>query len=671
MSNMNAQAQFAKENSAPTLNTRDKKLVQESFEKVAAIAPAAAKLFYERLFELDPGLERLFRGDMDEQGKKLMDMLAVAVQNLDYPEKLLPVLEKLSKRHVGYGVEADHYPTVGQALLDTLKKGLGDDFTTPVRSAWENVFGLVATTMINAASDKKNILSDSTLLLQSLELMGTNVFIADAEFNLIFANKKSLSTLTDMADVVRNLFKLEVNELIGGSIDRFHMGPLKDKIRGILSERKNFPYRKTITVGPRRLDLNVNLLQEKNVMKGYIVNWEDVTEKEAFEANTARLQSMMDNIPVNVLLCDLDLNLTYMNPASSKTLKTLERYLPVPVEKMMGQKIDIYHKVPAHQRAVIGNSKNLPKTSNIKLGQEILALTVSPVFDKQNNYIAAMATWAVISDNVKVANEVADVVQMLTSASTELQASSQSMAAGSEETSKQAQTVAAASEQASRSVQSVATASEEMSKSIKEISARVQDTASIAQQAAKEAVATNQTMSNLSKSSEEIGQVVKVIASIAQQTNLLALNATIEAARAGEAGKGFAVVANEVKELARQTAKATEEINQKISSVQKDTNSAVGAIVGIEKIITKLNENAITIAAAVEEQNAATGEISRSATEASKGTLEVNQNISHVSKVANESSKTAIEIQTASGQLSQVAIKMDASIKEFLKKMGL
>jgi methyl-accepting chemotaxis protein len=651
------------------LASKDKKLIQESFKKVAALGPAVPKLFYERLFELDPSLERLFRGDMDEQGAKLMDMLSSAVLLLDRPEKLVPALEALAKRHLDYGVEDEHYGTVGRALLDTLKKGLGDDFSPPVRSAWTSLYGVISSTMINATS--KGLLSQSDSLLQSLDRMGTNVFMADAEFNLIFANKKAKDTLSSMADVVRNLFKLEIDELVGGSIDRFHAGPLKDKIRKILSDKKNFPYRTTISVGPRRLDLNVNILEEKHEIKGYIVNWEDVTEKEKLDAESARLQSMMDNIPVNVLLCDRDLNLTYMNPASARTLKTLQSVLPVPVEKIVGQKIDIFHKVPSHQRAILSDAKNLPKISNIKLAGETLALTVSPVFDKQNNYIAAMATWSIISDNVKVANEVAEVVQMLTAASTELEASSQSMAAGSEETSKQAQTVAAASEEASRSVQSVATASEEMSKSIKEISARVQDTANIAQQASKEATSTNETMSNLSRSSEEIGQVVKVIASIAQQTNLLALNATIEAARAGEAGKGFAVVANEVKELARQTAKATEEINQKITSVQKDTSSAVGAIQGIQGIISKLNENAMTIAAAVEEQNAATGEISRSATEASRGTVEVNQNISHVSKVAGESSRTAAEIQAASGQLSEVASKMDKTIQDFIKKMGL
>ncbi len=657
-------------------SAKQKKLVQDSFKKVVPIADTAASLFYERLFELDPSTRSLFKGDLEDQGAKLMAMLGRIVKGLDRLEATIPMIEELAKKHAReYGVEVAHYETVGQALIDTLKKGLGAAFTKEVKSAWIAAYTLISGVMTEAASTVKkkgNVLSDMRSLRQGVDRLGTNVMIANSNFELIYVNERSRVTLEKMAGVIREAFGLEVSDLVGGSIDRFHKGESKERVRRILSDRKAFPYRKTIQLGGLLLDLNVNVLEAPDhSIAGYIVNWEDVTEREHFTAEASRLQSMMDNMPINVMLADRDLKLIYMNPASAKVLRSIESLLPMPVDKMMGQKIDIFHKNPAYQRNLLADSKNLPRRANIKLGNETLDLNISPIFDRNQSYIGAMATWTLITDNVRVANEVANVVQTLTSASTELQASSQSMATGAEETSKQALAVASASEQASRSVHSVAAASEEMSKSIKEISARVQEAANIAQKAAAEAKATNQTMDSLSKSSVEIGQVVKVIASIAQQTNLLALNATIEAARAGEAGKGFAVVANEVKELARQTAKATEEINQKIGTVQRETGEAVSAIQGIAKVIAQLNEISMTIAAAVEEQNAATAEISRSASEASRGTADVNQNISHVTTVANEGSRTAADIQNAAKQLALVSDQMDRTIKEFLKKMGI
>ena len=126
--------------------------VQQTFAVIAPIADDAAALFYRRLFELDPSLKAMFRGDMTEQRRKLMQMLTAAVKGLNNLDRLVPIVEELGRRHAGYGVADAHYNTVGEALLWTLEKGLGKDFTPEVKDAWATVYGLLATTMQNAAS---------------------------------------------------------------------------------------------------------------------------------------------------------------------------------------------------------------------------------------------------------------------------------------------------------------------------------------------------------------------------------------------------------------------------------------------------------------------------------------------------------------------------------------
>src|SRR5215204_3796856 len=133
------------------LTLAQKQLVQESFAVIAPIAGDAATLFYRRLFELEPSLQRMFRGDMAEQRRKLMQMLTAAVKGLDRLDQLVPVVEDLGRRHAGYGVADAHYDTVGAALLWTLEKGLGDGFTPDVNDAWVAVYGLLAGTMKDAA----------------------------------------------------------------------------------------------------------------------------------------------------------------------------------------------------------------------------------------------------------------------------------------------------------------------------------------------------------------------------------------------------------------------------------------------------------------------------------------------------------------------------------------
>ncbi len=134
------------------VSPRTMELVQRSWAQVLPISDAAASLFYDRLFELDPSLRSLFKSDLAQQKKKLMQTLGIAVDGLNNPQRLIPVLEQLGARHAGYMVQEHHYALVGDALLWTLREGLGEAFTPEIESAWKEIYGLVAGVMKKAAA---------------------------------------------------------------------------------------------------------------------------------------------------------------------------------------------------------------------------------------------------------------------------------------------------------------------------------------------------------------------------------------------------------------------------------------------------------------------------------------------------------------------------------------
>ncbi len=261
---------------------------------------------------------------------------------------------------------------------------------------------------------------------------------------------------------------------------------------------------------------------------------------------------------------------------------------------------------------------------------------------------------------------VGEIIETVSSASTELEASAASLTKTAERAERVTTMVAAASEEASTNVQSVASATEEMASSVNEISRQVQESARMANEAVGQARSTTGRVSELSKAATRIGDVVELINTIAGQTNLLALNATIEAARAGEAGRGFAVVASEVKALAEQTAKATGEIGQQITGIQAATQDSVNAIKEISGTIEKLSEISSTIAAAVEEQGAATQEISRNVQQAAEGTQQVSSNITDVQRGASETGSASSQVLSAAQTLSSDSNRLKLEVDKFL-----
>ncbi len=385
----------------------------------------------------------------------------------------------------------------------------------------------------------------------------------------------------------------------------------------------------------------------------------DITETKKL----SNMKQMVDLSPINTMLADKTGKLVYMNEASRRTLRTLEKHLPDRVDNLVGQSIDIFHKRPEHQRRIISEARNLPLSSKIRVGPETLDLLVSPIINSAGEYIGPMVTWALITEKVQLIATLEETAQQLAAAAEELAATATQLNNNATSTLQQSNTAAANTEEVSKGVQIVATNTEEMVASIKEIARNTSEAADISKDTMRRTQETNKTITQLGVSSEEIGNVIKVISSIAQQTNLLALNATIEAARAGEAGKGFAVVANEVKELAKQTAKATDDITNKINAIQGDTKGAVAAITGISQVIEKLNMISVAIAAAVEEQTATANEVSRVVKESNHGVEGIAEVVRNVSNSAQQSSAGSSQTLEAAKSLSTLAEKLKALVK--------
>ena len=235
-----------------------------------------------------------------------------------------------------------------------------------------------------------------------------NIMFADLDLNIRYMNPASTKTLKS----IQQYLPVPVEKMIGQNIDVFHKVPSFQ--RGLLSDAKNLPRKANIQVGPETLDLLVSpIYDDKKNYIGAMVTWSVITEQLKIETEVARIQSMMEQAPVNIMFADKDLVIRYLNPASTKTLKSIQQYLPIPAEKMVGQNIDVFHKDPSFQRGLLSDPKNLPRKANIQVGPETLDLLVSPVLDQNNKYLGAMVTWSVITEQLKTATEVARVQSMM------------------------------------------------------------------------------------------------------------------------------------------------------------------------------------------------------------------------------------------------------------------
>jgi methyl-accepting chemotaxis protein len=473
-----------------------------------------------------------------------------------------------------------------------------------------------------------------------LETLPLAVLVANKDFDIIYANQASRDALRRL----QNVLPINADSIVGRNIDVFHKNPAHQRL--LMSDRRNLPHKARISIGNEWLDLHVSALdREIGGAAGYLLSWSIVTDLVRQEAETKRLLTMLDMMPINVMLADKDtFEITYANKTSIATLRKIEQHLPCRADELVGKSIDIFHKNPSHQRRLLGDyQRNLPHRAVINVGSDKLELNVSALTDSQGGYLGPLVCWSVVTDSVELATKMEEVVSTVSAAATEMRASAEAMRATADSGREKASTVAAASE--------------ELSSSISEISRQISRTQQITNEALSEGERSMKIVNGLADAASKIGQVVNLINDIADQTNLLALNATIEAARAGEAGKGFAVVAAEVKALANQTAKATGDISKQVEGIQAATNAVVSANEAINQTLGQMNEIASTVAAAVEEQSAAT--------------QNVTSNIGEVSSGAAETGRIAGDVNAASGELAARSEDLRVHVGAFLQKLGV
>ncbi len=371
---------------------------------------AVVDKFYDRIMA-DPEVSHFFE-DVDMTTMKAHQYMFMS-QSFGGPAKYRGASLKDAHKHLK--IEAKHFDRVATHLDGAMEDaGVHEALRAEVVGAVAGLKGEVVqaparlSILPGGGGDQKQLdelkkrVSELTTNRAMLENAPVNVMFADRQNKIRYINPRSVRTLRTL----EKYLPVAADDMLGQSIDIFHKNPSHQ--RKLLGDPNNLPHRASISVGPERLDLLVSpIYDDAGTYTGAMVTWEIITEKERAERDLARTKSMMEQAPINVLFADTDYVIQYVNPASVRTLKTIEHLLPVKVDQIVGQSIDIFHKRPEHQRRILGDPKrNLPHQANIQLGAETLSLLVSPIYDHKGDTSGTMVTWEVITERLATERKV-------------------------------------------------------------------------------------------------------------------------------------------------------------------------------------------------------------------------------------------------------------------------
>ena len=414
------------------------KLVQQSWDTVKPIASETAALFYKTLFEMDPALKTLFPQDLTDQGVKLMSMLSTAVKLLDDPDKLIPIIQDLGVRHVGYGTRNAHYDTVGAVLLKTLATSLGDGFTQEVKQAWTAIYNMLSTTMIDAANNAEKIPQENMIgdamkantemtsnnsnavavrLQGALDQSTTAFMMIDRDFAITYFNATTLKLLKYHEATFKKVwptFVADPDVIMGSNIDMFHKDPSHQ--RKLLSDPNNLPFKTDIHIEHLTIELNVTaIMDDKGEYIGNSLEWYDVTEDRAKSAEVGRLTSTVEGMTTNLMMADTKGNIVYANPAVCTMMRRRETQLrnvfsDFRVDNLVGMNIDYFHKNPKHQQNILGDPKNLPYTAEFTVAGVSFRLTAMALTDDKGNHVGTGVQWLDLTEEIDTQRQVENII---------------------------------------------------------------------------------------------------------------------------------------------------------------------------------------------------------------------------------------------------------------------
>ena len=423
-------------------------LLEKTFDALAPRGGELVERFYSGLFQRHPATQRLFaESDMAAQKRKLLAALSLVIKNLRNPNELGKVLDDLGARHQGYGVTPDQYPVVAETLLDVMSEMAGELWTADVKAAWSEALQIVADAMLKAYRIEEeqvmavgktkavktmadlvgySVMDDLEVTKNILEHAPINIMMADADENIVFVNRQAREVLTDLeSELAKHLPGFKVDQIIGGSIHRYHKSP--DSIKQILHNLHPGESRKgEITPGPYVFEHETRPLTNSAGQRvGYVVQWQDVTEKRAKEEQAQRLQRAVDGAQTAMMTIDRNLVITYLNDETQKIMEqhanALRSLYPgFDHNKLVGTCIDIFHKNPAHQRRLLENPGNLPYETDIHVGPLVFRIRVSAINDLKGNYVGNTLEWSDVTELRKREVDVARLQSAIDGANTNL-----------------------------------------------------------------------------------------------------------------------------------------------------------------------------------------------------------------------------------------------------------